>query len=813
MADPDMRGDTAVSIDFLQQHTSGWGERGWFVQLVAIEPAQAKDHKPLIEATSVLPAEIDTLEPWIKSRQGRSNLYFSVNPLKHQKGKKATKADIAALACRHADIDPREGEPLASERTRIFAAVQAFPIKPTALVNSGNGVGVFWRLNTPIPTVDGNFDELEDVNRRLAHALGADNCHNIDRIMRLPGTINLPDWRKAAKGRVPVPTTLLYQNEVAYTLKDFNFLPPMQLNNQRAEINLGVVDEAALAAHLQAVRVDPELSKLQRGAALPWMRDASRSGFDFALASVLARLGFTNEEIATLLLRYPHGKAAERQDVEKYIGEILGKVRARIDASAASAPGFPTARHLTTDQANASRLHRAAGCNVMFSGGRWYIWTGTHWSADEAAAYRQTCNLSALILDEANEWEHRPAGSTEESEKNKEIAEALRKWARQSEMKPRLDAAFQLLRRLVEVPAETLDADPYLLNVRNGTVDLRTGRLRPHDKADRITRLIHTAYKPEARAPLFEKALAEITGEAGLEKKPMAEFQQRWFGYCATALVSEQKFAVHHGDGANGKSSLLGTMERVLGPYAGTAAPGLLVGGAHDRHPTELADLRGKRMVTAHESGEDGALREEFIKRVTGGDRIKARHMRQDFFEFDPSHKVQLVTNHKPQIRGQDHAIWRRVLLVPYNITFGTAEAVGRGEAHRVKNDALAEALKAEDEGILAWIVKGALKWRMLGLNPPDAVLAAGAAYRVEQDRVGQFMQECCKRHSDAVVPLKLLYIAYQRWAKDCGFLPLGRNKFAEAVEKRPGIESKATDHGKVFTGVDLRSPFGKLFF
>lgn len=460
-------------------------------------------------------------------------------------------------------------------------------------------------------------------------------------------------------------------------------------------------------------------------------------------------------------------------------------------------PYLPQARHLCTDQANADRLLTAAGTKVMFAAGRWYFWKGTHWSPDEAAAYRCACELSALILAEADEREGRPAVTEDEAKKNRDIAESLRRWAKSSEMKTRIDAAFSILRRLVAKPADLLDVDPYLLNVENGTIDLRTGELRVHDPADLITKLIPIKYKPDAMAPLFEKTLAEITGEAGFVQKPMAAFLQRWFGYCATGLVSEQAFVVHYGDGANGKSLLLETVGRVLGPYAGAAAPSLLVGGAQERHPTELADLFGRRMVTSSESGEDGAMREDFIKKVTGGDKIKARFLRQDFFEFSPTHKLQLVTNHKPQVRGQDYGIWRRVLLVPYNVCFGTPEAVTRGEAHHVRDEALGERLKGEDEGILAWIVRGAMSWQAMGLKAPDAVVAAGASYREEQDRVGQFVSECCERDADAWTPLSDLYSAYKEWCKTCGYSALGRGRFQAAVEKRPGIEKVERHHGR----------------
>lgn len=464
---------------------------------------------------------------------------------------------------------------------------------------------------------------------------------------------------------------------------------------------------------------------------------------------------------------------------------------------------FPKARHLCTDQANADRLLRAAATEVMFAAGRWYFWEGTHWAPDEAAAYRRACDLSTMILAEADEWERRPAATEDEAERNRGISKALRGWAKSSEMKTRIDAAFSILRRLVAKPADSLDVDPYLLNVANGTIDLRTGELQPHDPADLITKLIPIKYKPDATAPLFEKTLAEITGEAGFVQKPMAAFLQRWFGYCATGLVSEQAFVVHYGDGANGKSLLLETIGRVLGPYAGAAAPSLLVGGAQERHPTELADLFGRRMVTSSESGEDGAMREDFIKKVTGGDKIKARFLRQDFFEFSPTHKLQLVTNHKPQVRGQDYGIWRRVLLVPYNVCFGTPEAVTRGEAHHVRNEALGERLKGEDEGILAWIVQGALSWQAMGLKAPDAVVAAGASYREEQDRVGQFLTECCEAAPAAWTALTGpggLYPAYKDWCKENGYHHLGRTRFQAAAEKRPGLQKEERHRGKTRT-------------
>ncbi|HEY5310505.1 MAG TPA: phage/plasmid primase, P4 family, partial [Casimicrobiaceae bacterium] len=250
--------------------------------------------------------------------------------------------------------------------------------------------------------------------------------------------------------------------------------------------------------------------------------------------------------------------------------------------------------------------------------------------------------------------------------------------------------------------------------------------------------------------------------------------------------------------GANGKSTSLGIMADTLGDYAGTAAPGLLAATKGDRHPTEIASLMGKRQVTAHESGEGVVLREDFIKQATGDDVLTARFMRGDFFDFPPTHKLQLLTNHKPQVKGQDRGIWRRVQLVPYLASFGTPEQVAAGTHTHVRDVELIDRLRDELEGVLAWRVRGAVAWTQEGLRPPEAVRVASAEYKSEQDRVGQFVAECCERGPregpDAFMePLTDamggLYPAYVSWAKDGGIHPLSKARFTDDVLRVVGAD------------------------
>jgi len=460
--------------------------------------------------------------------------------------------------------------------------------------------------------------------------------------------------------------------------------------------------------------------------------------------------------------------------------------------------GIPAAHYLTTDQANANRIKDAYGSLVLVAAGRWYVWDGKRWAADEGDVYRYACRLSDIVRTESKEWAAKAARADADGDgaKAKElgaIAKALGGWALKCEMKGAIEAAVGLLRKMLTIEEGALDRDPWLLNVENGVVDLRTGVLHRHDPALYITKLVPLEYRADARADEWARALAQITREEeetsadGGVGGEIASFLQRWAGYCLTGSMREQALVVHWGPGSNGKSVILEMLAETMGDYAGTAAPGLLLASRGERHPTEIADLMGRRMVTAHESGEGMVLREDFIKQATGGDRLTARFMRGDFFEFEPTHKLQLVTNHKPQVKGQDLGIWRRMLLLEYGALFGTAAQVEAGTHTHVRDDDLLARLRGELEGVLAWRVRGAVEWFARGLAPPARVLAATAGYRSQQDRVGQFVEECCEVGRDFEEALAEgmgggLYPAYVDWCKEGGVMPLSKVRFKDDV-------------------------------
>lgn len=487
-------------------------------------------------------------------------------------------------------------------------------------------------------------------------------------------------------------------------------------------------------------------------------------------------------------------------------------------ARAAAAPAMPVmdtqvplAHFLCTDLANARRIVMAFGRKLAIVAGTFYGYTGTHWEKDEAGAARCIAQLSAIIHAEADAHfeQFKTLAATEGYEelvrayqdvdpvrraqskartnlaatelgpriiKALSASEELRKWSKHSESAGAQNAAIKLLRSMLQTPIDKLDTHHHLLNCLNGTVDLRTGELHEHNSDDWITQLAPTRYDPAAACPAFEQFLLDVLDP------DRAAFIQRWFGYCATGETREQKIVLHIGPGGNGKGTLFRAITVALGSYVHTAAPHILTGDAgSSRHPTEIADLFGRRFVVSHESDEGAILREGFMKQASGEDQLSGRFLFKDFFAFTPTFKLQLLTNHKPTVKGQDFGVWRRLLLLNYGVRYGSVQQVKTGEADRVGDEGLTTRLVAEREGILAWLVRGAMDWYRAGLNAPASVFEDSEAYRDEQDRVRQFVAERCiidpAAWSAFGGPFGL-YPEYTRWAKDSGFNALAITRF-----------------------------------
>jgi len=347
----------------------------------------------------------------------------------------------------------------------------------------------------------------------------------------------------------------------------------------------------------------------------------------------------------------------------------------------------------------------------------------------------------------------------------------------------------------VPVTMAELDSDPWALNTANGVVDLRTGELRLHDPDEMHSKAVPIAYDPHAEAKSWLRFLDEVFD--GDEQ--LVTFVQRFAGYSLTGDVREQLLIFAHGTGANGKSTMLGTLRRLAGDYGVQLDPAILAAGQHEQHPTGLTDLRGARLVTTIETEAGRRVAEALVKMLTGGDPIRARRMRCDYFEFWPTHHIWLAGNHLPSIRGTDLGIWRRIALLPFAVTF---------EGDRQDPDLPAK-LAAEAAGILAWAVRGCLDWQREGLHIPDRVKAATAEYRSSQDHVGRFVDECCVVVDTACVTSKALRERYEAWCAEQGERPWSAKSIGAELTNRgfdTGTTGRGNDRARTWLGIGLEA-------
>jgi putative DNA primase/helicase len=473
--------------------------------------------------------------------------------------------------------------------------------------------------------------------------------------------------------------------------------------------------------------------------------------------------------------------------------------------------------HLT-DMGNAQRFVLDHGANVRhcFSWRKWFVWDGRRWRVDDTGAVVRLAKATVKKLydDAAAKLTALKDATDLDDEKKAEIANAIKQLlnhARKSEDARALGRLLDLARSEPAIPIlpADLDRDPWLLNCENGTLDLHTAELKAHRQEDALTKLCATAYRQGADCPRFLRALDGIFAGDG----ELIQYVQTYLGYCLTGDVREQALLLCWGGGANGKTTLLNAIVETLGTdYAGYAPVELLMETRGDQHPTLLADLFGKRFVIAAETEQGRRLNEGRLKVLTGGERIKARRMREDFWEFDPTHKLILVTNHKPEVRGTDHAIWRRLRLVPFKVQFldpDAPENAGRIILDDLRIDrGLPEALRAEREGILAWLVQGCLAWQRDGLRTPAMVHAATAEYRADQDIVGAFVAECCVTGgADYRCRSADLYARFGHWSKAAGEDPMTKKRFGDALTER-GIE-RFQSNGWWYRGLALAQDNG----
>jgi putative DNA primase/helicase len=403
--------------------------------------------------------------------------------------------------------------------------------------------------------------------------------------------------------------------------------------------------------------------------------------------------------------------------------------------------------------------------------GRWSHWDGSRWKRD---ATRCAFDLARGVCRVA-------ASGCPKSQVASRIASAATVAA--------VERLAQADRRHAAT-VEQWDADPWLLNTPAGVVELRTGALRPNKQEDYMTKIAGT--EPGGDCPRWRAFLTRITDS----NEDLQRFMQRMCGYALTGVTCEHALFFMYGTGANGKSVFLNTVAGVLGDYAKTAPIEAFVASTSEHHPTDLAGLQGARLVTAVETEDGRRWAESKLKALTGGDRIAARFMRQDFFEFAPQFKLVIAGNHKPGLRTVDEAMRRRFNLLPFTVTIPASE----------RDLELTEKLSAEWGGILQWMIEGCISWQREGLDAPAVVREATADYLAAEDTLGRWLEECCVSDKCRSTTAAGLFESWTTWCEENGEQCGSQKAFSENLHSRGFLRVRQAHGKRAFSGVGLRS-------
>ena len=469
-------------------------------------------------------------------------------------------------------------------------------------------------------------------------------------------------------------------------------------------------------------------------------------------------------------MKKPKMTAAEKEAAKKALAPAR-KERARDQIDIANAARFAE-----------QHRERLKYCEAL---GGWLIWDGKAWAADPQA-------LKVMLL--AIETARSLFDDVAQAESVDEKKAASRNYFYANRLTA-LRAMIAIAKSELEASADTFDRDPFALNCLNGTVDLRNGKIKPHDPNAFITKLNQIDFDPRAIAPRWETFLEEV-----LPDRILRAYIQRAVGYSLSADQREECMFVTIGSGANGKGVLFDILRAAIGPYGIAGRPELLMRKKWENANNEdLALLRGQRLVEVSETSEAHELNESQVKNLTGQDALRASFKYQSLkaTEFRATHTLWLRTNNAPIIHGADYAIWRRLKLITFGVQFvpefayraaiKTNPTRAADASLRILDSGLRDKLRKEVKGVLAWAIKGAIAWWNRGepdLREPAIVTLAVEQFRSDMDRLGQFLDECCKRIAGAKTPSKALYARYRMWALEKGLKPWAAPTFGVRLSK-----------------------------
>jgi putative DNA primase/helicase len=687
-------------------------------------------------AVGIAVENLDGVGEFIGRHHG-GDIYFGVAPRATEKGRKTE--DCLALYALFADLDFKDFASEAHARERLAA----FPLPPSAVVASGGGLHAYWFLQGPMYLQGDGAQRAKENLRALATAVGGDlKSAEPARILRLPGTFNhKPDYGE------PRPVVLEF------------------IDGER---------RYAAATVLAAAPAVSDAPEARRPEPLPRdVGDGGRNNTLFREGCRLRRLGLDEAEIRAALTAINANRCRpplDAPEVETIARSCSGYERA--------ADTFPT-----TEAGDAEFFAAANEDTVRYDHrrGRWLLFDGHHWLPQTDG------KIHRLALEAVRA---RLRGAVGDKDRMR--------WAIGGEARKRQTNMLALVQNMRPVTddGKGWDADPWLLGVPNGVIDLRTGSLRHGRPEDRITMRARVPFDPNATCPLWDQTLAEIFGD----REELVAYLDRLIGYSLTGDCREEMLPFCWGGGANGKGTVMNTIGWLLGDYADDLPFSALE--LHERAgiPNDIAKIVGKRFVTSSETGETKRLNEARVKALTGRDPITARFLHQEFFTFQPSAKFWLATNQKPIVRDTSLGFWRRIHLIPFTRSFAGSPDLQ-----------LKDKLRAEAVGILARAVRGCLEWQRTGLNPPDAIREATKSYRAASMPLARFLDERCLIQDNATATFGDLFRAYVRWCGDAReSARLGRHEFSDALHEQFPTDP-VSKRNVTFIGVGLLGDGGQL--
>ena len=766
----------------------------------------------------------DTATEHIKHLDAKG-IYTPLNPIASPPASGSTKAvDITRRHWVLIDFDPKRDKGTNATDDELLAAITTRELVDSSLkeagfseplrVLSGNGAHLLYRVDLPAET---------DLVKRLVHGIAErystdrvdvdKNVHDAPRITKIAGTLTKKgehtDERPQRVSVLENPGLQLHVTPEAVIRRYVESItpktePPPTPRSPRAAITL------------------PQLQPIQTGCRFLQHCENSAATLSetdwFAMSSIVSLCEDGDEHMHRLSRPYPgyteaetsqkiarareHGKPHTCEQIASngFAGCASCPHRGRI-TSPLQLGNDNTMPYQQTDLGNARLFADCFGDELRYvtEWKQWLVWDGRRWGKGEP--HQANRRVVDLVQDRmpavADTLDHA-------------LAEAYRDHARRSQSCGKMNAILDVASNLppFTISATLLDTDPWVLNCLNGTLDLKTGELHHAKPDDLNTKLAPVEYEPGSECPTWLRFLGEIfAGPDGQPRQDLIRYVQKAAGYSATGATSEQCFFIAYGHGRNGKSTLLETLQKVLGlgQYALVAQQSVMMKRGSDKNSDDVADLAGVRLAVCSETTFGEAIDEAKVKQITGSSHLCAMRKYQNAFQFTATHTLWLDCNHKPYLTSSDTGMKRRVHLIPFDVEV-PEDQVDHG---------LADKLAGEASGILNWLVEGVRLWQAEGLDKPDCVKQATEAYMSESDLLGMFIEDCIQDlghpNSQYVLPSREIYEWYQDWAEVQGIRRLWKRcDLSRKLEDR-GYEKDRNANVRGFRGIQLIDRYGQL--